>query len=144
MFKTDVLEKINTHFVFHNFCFGNRAVYEVMCKNMAERVRPQMTIWCMGIACCIPKATNTHSIRNTHCFSATTVVARSRLIVTLYVHCLSCFSPGNFPCGSPVAYGPMPLGVKQHLVGLLSSDSRMLSPSLSNLYKCLRKFTPIF
>jgi hypothetical protein len=34
----------NTHFVFHNFFFENRAVYEIMWKNVAVRGRPQMTI----------------------------------------------------------------------------------------------------
>ena len=28
---------------------------------MVELGRPQMTLWRMRIACCIPKATNTHS-----------------------------------------------------------------------------------
>ena len=28
---------------------------------MVELGRPQMTLWPMRIACCIPKATNTHS-----------------------------------------------------------------------------------
>jgi hypothetical protein len=32
-----------------------------MRKNMAERDRPQMTIWCMRFACFISKATDTHS-----------------------------------------------------------------------------------
>ena len=31
-----------------------------MRKNIVERGRPQMAIWSMGIACCIPIATNTH------------------------------------------------------------------------------------
>ena len=39
----------------------NRAVYEIMWKNTVQPYRPQMTIWRMRIACCIPKATNTHS-----------------------------------------------------------------------------------
>ena len=39
----------------------NHAVYEIMWKNTAERGRVQMTIWCMRIACWIPKVTNTHS-----------------------------------------------------------------------------------
>ena len=39
----------------------NRALYEIMRKNMVERGRPQMTIWRMRIACWIRKATNTHS-----------------------------------------------------------------------------------
>jgi len=39
----------------------------------------------------------THTLRlcNTHCFSTTTVLARTHLNDTLYVHCLSCFI---FPC----------------------------------------------
>jgi hypothetical protein len=31
-----------------------------MWKDIAERARPQMTIWGMRIACWIPKATNAH------------------------------------------------------------------------------------
>jgi hypothetical protein len=36
----------------------NRAVYEKIRKNIVEQERPQITIWCMHIACSIPKATN--------------------------------------------------------------------------------------
>ena len=61
MFRTKVVEKIKTHFVFSNFLSENRAIYEIMWENMAERGRSQMTIWRMRIACWIPKATNTHS-----------------------------------------------------------------------------------
>ena len=32
-----------------------------MWKNLAEWGRQQVTIWCMHIACWIPKATDTHS-----------------------------------------------------------------------------------
>ena len=32
-----------------------------MWKNIVELGRPQMTIWCMRIACWAPQATNTHS-----------------------------------------------------------------------------------
>jgi len=39
----------------------NRAVYEIMCKSIAEQGRQQMTIWRMRIICWIPKATNTYS-----------------------------------------------------------------------------------
>ena len=31
-----------------------------------------------------------HVVRNTYCFSTATMVARTRLNFTLYVHCLSC------------------------------------------------------
>ena len=54
-------ENQNTHFVFNNAWFGNRAVYEIMCINNAEQDRAQMSIWRMRIACWIPKATNTHT-----------------------------------------------------------------------------------
>ena len=38
----------------------NRAVYEVMWKNIVEAGRPQVTEWRMRFACWITKATNTH------------------------------------------------------------------------------------
>ena len=63
------------------------AVYEIMCANIVERSRPQMTIWRMSIAFWIPKATHTHkhtlTICNTHSFSTATMVARTRLHITL-------------------------------------------------------------
>jgi len=39
-------ENQNTHFMFnkHFFFFENRAVYEIMWRNMAQPDRPQMTI----------------------------------------------------------------------------------------------------
>jgi hypothetical protein len=54
----------NPHFMFNNFffVFENRAVYEVISRNIVEPDGPQMTIRRMRIACWIPKATNTHSI----------------------------------------------------------------------------------
>jgi hypothetical protein len=62
-----------------------------MWKNIFEPGRPQMTGWCMRIACWITKAINTHRMCNTYCFSTATMITRTRLSVTLYVHCLSCF-----------------------------------------------------
>jgi len=38
-----------------------RAGYEMMCKHIVEPGKSQVTIWRMGIACCIPKATITPS-----------------------------------------------------------------------------------
>jgi hypothetical protein len=62
VFQTKVVQKIKTHFVFSNFFPPEtRAVYEIMLKNTVQPDRPQMTIWCMRIACWVPKATNTHS-----------------------------------------------------------------------------------
>jgi hypothetical protein len=80
-------ENQNTHFIFDNFFLQNHVVYEKMWKNV-ERGTPQMTIWRMRIACWIPKAKNTHRLSNTHCFSTAAIVARTRLNVTLHVHCL--------------------------------------------------------
>jgi hypothetical protein len=74
-------------------------------------------IWCMRVACWISNTsrapahayahapghprthsrarTHTHTdIRNTYCFSAPTTVPRTRLSVTLYVHCPSPFIKG--------------------------------------------------
>jgi len=42
-------ENQNTYYVFNCFFFGNRAIYEIMWKNILERGRPQMTIWRMRI-----------------------------------------------------------------------------------------------
>jgi hypothetical protein len=39
----------------------NRAVYGIMRRHAAMPDRPQMTTWCINIACFIPKATNTNS-----------------------------------------------------------------------------------
>ena len=62
MFQTNFVEKIKTHFVFRNFFFPESCtVYGIMCKNIVQPSRPQMTTWRMRIACWIPKATNTHS-----------------------------------------------------------------------------------
>jgi hypothetical protein len=43
------------------FFFLNRAVCEIVWKNILEQGRPQMTIWLMRIACLVPKVTNTYS-----------------------------------------------------------------------------------
>jgi hypothetical protein len=51
-----------THFVFNNFPHPqNRAVHEIMWKNIVEWGRPQMTVWRMRIICWIIKAINTLS-----------------------------------------------------------------------------------
>ena len=55
------VEKKNTHFIFNNFFLKNHAIYEIMWKNIAKPSRLQMTIWCMRIACWIPKSVDTPS-----------------------------------------------------------------------------------
>ena len=45
MFRKKIVQNIKTQFIFNNFFFfENRAVYEIIWKNMAETDRPQMTI----------------------------------------------------------------------------------------------------
>ena len=62
-----------------------------MWKNIVEPYSPQMTIWRMRIACWLPTAANTHSeYIILIAFFTAAIVARTRLSVTLYVHCLSC------------------------------------------------------
>ena len=60
MFQTKVVQKIKTHIVYLTTFFPeNRAVYEIMWKNIVGTGRPQTTIWCMRVARWIPKATDT-------------------------------------------------------------------------------------
>jgi hypothetical protein len=62
MLQTEVVEKIKTHILCSvTSFFENRAVDEIMWKNIIEPDRPQMTIWRMRSAFWIPKATYTRS-----------------------------------------------------------------------------------
>jgi hypothetical protein len=49
-------ENYNTHFVFRKFFPENRAIYEIISKNLVEPERPQMAIQ-QRVACWISKAT---------------------------------------------------------------------------------------
>jgi len=52
----------NKHFVFNDFVSPeNRAVYEIVWKNVVQPDRPLMRIGRMRFLCWITKATNTHS-----------------------------------------------------------------------------------
>jgi len=66
MFQSKSVEEIETHHILCSatiFFFENRAIYEKMWKNIVEGGRPQMTIWCMRIACWITKLqTQTHKM----------------------------------------------------------------------------------
>jgi hypothetical protein len=60
MFQAVVVEKIETHTLSSKTFFSkNRTIYEIMCKNVVERDKPQTTKLRMRIACRIPKAKNT-------------------------------------------------------------------------------------
>jgi len=54
------VEQIKTHFIYSMIFTENRAVYEIIWKNMVEPERSQMTIWRMRFACWITKATYAH------------------------------------------------------------------------------------
>jgi hypothetical protein len=112
------VEKIRTHILrsITFFPFENHAAYEIVWKNIVEPDRPQRPIWRMRFTCWMNRAlslsiyththahtrthirththvhTHTHRICNTYCFSRTTMVTRTLLSVTLYLHCLSFFS----------------------------------------------------
>jgi hypothetical protein len=78
--------------VLQKSCRETRAVYETMWKNTVQPGRPQMTIWRMRIACWDTYGyQHTHRICHTYCWSTVTMVARTGLNVTLYVHRLSCW-----------------------------------------------------
>jgi len=61
LFQTKVGEKFITHVLSSITFFENRAIHDIMRKNIVEPGRSQVTIWCMRIACWIPKAITTHS-----------------------------------------------------------------------------------
>jgi len=50
MFQTKFVKKIKTHFMFKNSFLENRAVYEIMRKNIYSRLAT-MTKWRIRIAC---------------------------------------------------------------------------------------------
>jgi hypothetical protein len=59
-------ENQNTHFIFSNFfSLENRAVYEIIWKNMVEPRKPQ-TVWSMRVVCWISKATDAQAHARSH------------------------------------------------------------------------------
>jgi hypothetical protein len=81
-FQTNVVKEIKTHILCSVIFFvENRAVYEIMWKNIIEPSRPQMTIWHAGL---VRLQTHTLTTCNIHCFSTATVVVRKRLSACLF------------------------------------------------------------
>jgi len=61
MFWTRVVEKNKTCNSGSITSFSNIVLFMRYVEKYLEPDRPKMTIWCMHIACWMPKATNTHS-----------------------------------------------------------------------------------
>ena len=96
MFQTKFVEEIKTHVLCSVTFFlpENRAVYEIMWKNIVERGRQQMTVWRMRIVCWIPKAIYTHT--HTHSEYATPIAftlqqwlhERASMLRYTYIACI--------------------------------------------------------
>jgi hypothetical protein len=84
----NISQKFVQTILFNNL-FKNRAVYNIMWNKTVELDRPHMKIWRMRIAGRILAATNTTQNMYFYSFSSATLVARTRLNVSFYVHCLS-------------------------------------------------------
>ena len=83
----------NTHFAFRNFFFFWKSYR--LSENMEKYCGVgQATGDSMAHAHCMPvtNATNTHSEYVTRCFCNTTMVTRTRINVTLNMHCLYCLT----------------------------------------------------
>jgi hypothetical protein len=92
IFQTKFVAKIKTHILCSVtfFSFENTAVYEIMWKNIVEWGRPHTKNGARALnAGYLRLQIHTLRLCKTHCFSKTTMVARTRLSVALYVHCLS-------------------------------------------------------
>jgi len=84
IFQTEILENIKTYFVFCNFFFENRAIYEIMWKNILEPNRPQMTIWSMLIVISMRHIVIQHTII---CWIAMATNTHSEYVILLFFHC---------------------------------------------------------
>jgi hypothetical protein len=77
------VEKIETFYVQEkNVFFRKPCRLWDNVENFVERGRTHMTVRRIRIACWIPKATNTHAVSKTYCFSTAKMIARTRLSVT--------------------------------------------------------------
>jgi len=58
-----------------------------MRKNIVAPDRPQMTIWRMRTACCVPVYKHTLTICNIYCFSAAKLHERASILRYTYIAC---------------------------------------------------------
>jgi len=102
MFHTKVVEEIKTHVLCSIYIYIYIYILNGKSYPLWDNVEKYCTsgqntedniLWRMCISCWIHKATNTHSrICNTYSSPTATMVARTRLCVTLYVLRLSCWN----------------------------------------------------
>jgi hypothetical protein len=85
-------KKIETHILCSILLFENRAVYEIMWKNVVQQGRPQIKIWRMRIACWITMASHTlPQYVILIAFSPQQLLQERASMGTLHAHCLSCY-----------------------------------------------------
>jgi hypothetical protein len=85
---------------------------------------------------------HTHRICNTYCFSTATVVAGTRLNVTLYVHCLSCYMLKYFRFLFKISIPEIITSIKKHVPFSLSwiTISGLLLEIVLLVFTCLYWF----
>jgi len=84
------IENQNTRFVFKHVSFENRAVFQIMWKNILDPGRTHDNT--MHAHCMLDAWGYGHTLRicNADCFSTGTMIAREIVSVRFNVHCLSC------------------------------------------------------
>jgi hypothetical protein len=98
MFPANFVEKIKTHILYSiTFFLENRAVYEICGKKLYSQTDHRWKYKTAQAHCKPDNYGYRHTLRicNTYCFSTATMVTRTGLNVTLYVHCLSCLCFGR-------------------------------------------------
>ena len=100
-------ENQNTHFMFSSFLIRNLSFFWDMWKNIVQWAGHR---WQYG-ACALHagyQRLQIHTLRlcNTHCFPTVTMDTRTRLSVTLCVHCLSCSNLTPSCIKVPNTHGP--------------------------------------
>jgi len=89
MFQTKIAEKTKTHFFYSISVSENRAVYEIMWKNILLPDRPQITIW-RQTRCILDNRGYKHNPRicNTYCFSTAQMLHKCTSILHDKYNCL--------------------------------------------------------
>ena len=89
MYQIKVVQEIKTHILFSVNCFSeNRAICEIMLKNMVQPERPQMAKW-RRVACWISKATRAQVHARAHAPTHTYTRAHTHTYTEIcYIYCV--------------------------------------------------------